>query len=541
MDGSAHRATFRPALLFAVGLLAAATASGAGSDAGILRLLGASGVEGELWSPALRIYNYGPEVLAPRAFVRITWRDSTLYADSAGMDPLPPGRWRVVRMADWQPPLWSPDTEPVFVVTCSLHALGDTNPDNDLRVLEFTMGPQMPCVPWQFWPYNQPPAAARRVKYGGWMVTDVLTGFCIASRGNKLYEILRGYGSAGWWQANPWPRGREARPPDKGATACGDGHGRVYAAKGFRSRGFWRYDIIGDSWQQLSDIPPGPGNDKVKAGTDVAFVWDGDTGWVYLLKGYSGEFLRYNTATDEWQALGLAPRVERRAWRKGSWLVAVEDSFVFAHSGKYGEFWRYSVRGSTWSRVLQSIPNHSRNAGDSRPHGDGGCAVYTMGYVWALKGNKSTALFAYSPVADTWYECMPMDLGHGTKPPGPGTDLAAGDDRLHAWKGNNTNEYWYYLCGIMGPRAAPGSQKPRWEQGETSTRFITLDAAADALNEALREKRRFAVVDACGRVVCDNVRVRDAARALGSLGAGSYFLCIGDGEVAVTRRFTVVR
>mgnify|MGYP000081327963 CR=1 FL=1 len=67
-------------------------------------------------------------------------------------------------------------------------------------------------------------------------------------------------------------------------------------------------------------MPDGPSGKRVKGGEDLVYIQQGMTGYVYLLKGYRNEFYRFNTATEEWEAL---PAVGAALLNSMARLVAV--------------------------------------------------------------------------------------------------------------------------------------------------------------------------------------------------------------------------
>ena len=187
--------------------------------------------------------------------------------------------------------------------------------------------------------------------------------------------------------------------PKKGCKAVSDGNGHLYMTKGNNTFGFWRYDAGAGTWTALTDVPAGNSSKKVKGGTDLAYVVRDDTGWVYLLKGYRCDFLKYNTVSGAWVTLPDAPAGIKAKWDKGSWLSFDGENTIYAHKAKYYDrasythgLWRFDVRGDTWySTQLAGMPLYGLHSGKIRKKKarDGGCGAWYDGAIRALKGGNT--------------------------------------------------------------------------------------------------------------------------------------------------------
>ncbi|MEO0073118.1 MAG: T9SS type A sorting domain-containing protein, partial [candidate division WOR-3 bacterium] len=257
------------------------------------------------------------------------------------------------------------------------------------------------------------------------------------------------------------PPGTEAKPPYKGAVGVCDNTGHIYATKGNNTLGFWRYHIDSLTWTQMPDVPLGPSGKKVKGGTDMVFVQEGDTGWVYLLKGVKTDFFRFNTVTGRWDTtLPEAPAGTNAKWDKGSWLAIDDDPtwHIYAHKAKYHELWVFDGATHTWSSSpLPGMPLVGM-MGKSKKSKDGGCAAYDNGAIYALKGGNTCEFWKYTIATGTWTELDTMPSFGSTqkkKRVKAGADIVRyGDGVFFALKGNKTNELWRYF-DITGTASRP--------------------------------------------------------------------------------------
>jgi hypothetical protein len=229
-------------------------------------------------------------------------------------------------------------------------------------------------------------------------------------------------------------------------------------AKGNNSLGFWRYTIATDSWLQLADVPAGASYRRLKAGSGAVHVRIGDSGFVYLLKGPTCEFYRFNVATGTWQTLASAPTGSYAKWYDGSFLVFDGNHTIYAHKARYHELWAYNITTATWSSTqLRGMPFVGRDA-VSRRSGGGGCGAWSEGGIYALKGGSTDEFWRYDATADTWteFDSLPPLGGSGNHRVSAGGSMVTADGTLFAFKGNQTNEFWRHsqasLIALQIPR-----------------------------------------------------------------------------------------
>jgi hypothetical protein len=291
------------------------------------------------------------------------------------------------------------------------------------------------------------------VSSGAWIVWSEQDSLIYAAKGNATSDFYSfdpcadSYGV--WTPLLPIPRGELGRLPKQGACAVSDNAGHIYVVRGNGTRDFLRYDIAHPMWSGLPPVPLMASGRKVGGGSAMAYVVEQGTGYVYLLKGRTSEFLRYNTVTGIWDTtLPQAPGGARPRWTSGSWLVAFGDTVVFAHKAKDHELFAFSVRTHAWTPRRPGMPftGFTRAYRKSK---DGGCAAPIRGRIVALKGGNTQEFWCFNPETDSWRErdTIPSFGSTGRKKRvGPGGAIAAyWDAALFALKGNRTCELWRYI------------------------------------------------------------------------------------------------
>jgi len=222
-------------------------------------------------------------------------------------------------------------------------------------------------------------------------------------------------------------------------------------AKGNNTLGFWRYDIATDSWLQLANVPAGS-HRKTKAGSAALYVLIDGSGYIYLLKGPTCEFYRFNVTTWTWETMQPAPSGSHSKWYGGSFLTFDGDHTIYAHKGRYHELWAYDVLTGVWSGTrLAGMPFVGR-ASRSYKSRDGGSGAWFEGGVYALKGGSSSEFWRYDATANTWTEfdeLPPMASSGKVRKVYAGGNMVSVDGTLFALKGNKTNEFWRYAVAFL--------------------------------------------------------------------------------------------
>jgi hypothetical protein len=422
--------------------------------------------------PAAVVRNYGATAASFRAWLAISgpgtdWADSVLVLDLASGDSA------VAVFRSWPGPRRSGQ----YFARCSVWVASDSNALNDTLGKSFIAYTAPPPLPPGWLEVAQVPLSpsGRAVKDGGWLAWDAASGEFVVAKGHKTGDLYSFDPATGSLTARlPWPVGNESRPPSKGAVGVGDGSGSVYAVKGNNTVGFWRYDIVADGWEQLPDVPLGMSNKRVKGGSDLAYVTEGDSGYVYLLKGYRTEFYRYSIGSGRWQTLADAPAGARPKWDKGSWLAYDGTTVLYAHKAKYHELYAFDVAAGTWGAVMTGMPLVNSQTGRTKKSKDGGDAALLGGLLYALKGGNTQDFYSFEPATQAWAEKETVPA-YGTtgrkKRVKSGGSIASDGIALYALKGNKTLELWRYVPSSLGagpvtPSARAATQGARRETPE---------------------------------------------------------------------------
>jgi hypothetical protein len=532
------------------------TATGAcaviGRDVGIAAIVAPAGVVGVgvTVTPTVRIGNFGPvDVLTG---VRLVLRDSagTAVYDTTDEDVAVAAGQMVDHAFS---ATWLATPRGRYSATAWTTIL-DINPANDTGTSTFRVGE--PVTPgWS--EVTQVPLApsGRAVKDGGWITWDALTQQHYVAKAYKTSDFYSYEPISGTWGDLPsWPLGVEAKPPYKGANGVSDGNGTIYATKGNNKTGFWKYTTADSTWTQLTDVPLGLSNKKVKGGTDMVYVQDDTTGWVYLLKGYKTEFYRYNTVTNQWQTLAEAPTGVKAKYDKGSWLLYDEASArVYAHKAKYHELYAYSLDSLSWGPLQPGMPLVNNQTGKSKKSKDGGDAVLIDGVVYALKGGNTIDFYALDLATMTWAEreTIPSVGTTGKKKRVKGGGSMATDGvAVTALKGNKTLEVWRYVptaqyAGRPTQHArAAGQGNCRLQIGDCSLQIVRNPAvgAATVRWSGMPADRPsvLTIYDAVGRSVLTRPLSRTVAGSLELRGlpAGVYLLRVSGG-LSATRKLVI--
>ncbi len=331
--------------------------------------------------------------------------------------------------------------------------------------------------------------SGREPKDGAWLTTA--GAMVYAAKGNKtgdFYQLDPWAGTNGEWRAlESIPSGEDGRTkrPSKGCAAVSDGENHVYMTKGNNTLGFWRYDVTADSWVRLPAVPAGPESKKVKGGNDLAYVpGNGDTGYVYLLKGYRTEFYRFNTLTLAWDTLDNVPYGGgKQKYDKGSFLVYDGAGGLYAHQAKYNDgtnhyMFRYDLGTQQWQIApLKGMPLAGLYKGviKNKKSKDGAAGAFGGDYLYALKGGNTCNLYRYFPTGDSWEELDTLPSwgsAQKSKRVKGGGDLAGyGPGAFFALKGNKTGECWRYVeptlqASSFKPQARNGVMSERMANGE---------------------------------------------------------------------------
>lgn len=137
-----------------------------------------------------------------------------------------------------------------------------------------------------------------------------------------------------------------------GSHIVSDGTQYIYYFAGDSTSVFYRYDIGGDSWDKLADVPS-----QVGGYSDATYVVKNNVGYVYLFRGASSaSFLRYNVSTKVWDSLSSFPTSSTVAY--GIAMVWDQADSIYAINNRVGEFKKYTISTNSWTDISSlSYPN----------------------------------------------------------------------------------------------------------------------------------------------------------------------------------------
>ncbi len=483
-------------------------------EAAVARIIAPSGSLDSLAPVVPRAVFKNLSSLAVRLSVYCTMRDepgTIVYSDSGEVTTIGPGDSISYLFSAWP----RPHLPGSYTVRCSLYLAGDSNPDNNSLENAFTV--TVPTPGWSELASMPLAPSGRYSRDGAWLVADEGLGLLFAAKGSRTadfygYNLLTGE----WQELPPIPAGPSGRAIYRGAAACSDGNGTVYATRGNNTIEFQRYRH-NQGWVDLADVPPGVYGKKIKGGTDLVYV-PGSGDHVYLLKGCRNEFLRYSVAADSWQLLPDAPVGTNQRWDKGSWLSFDGNHTIYAHKARYHEFFAFDLNTLAWrSPPLTPMPVHSYT-GRTRKVKDGSSAVWLDGAIYAFKGANTQEFWCYHPTGDSWVELETIPgigwSGRRKRVKG-GADIVASGSLLIALKGNRSNELWRYVRTVTAVPLTRGTA--------VSDRVTRNDGAGrTGTRPATISSTPMTFYDAAGRIVATGHLTPDGRIDTGPLRAGVY-------------------
>jgi len=402
------------------------------------------------------------------------------------------------------------------------------------------------------------PPSGKYIKDGGCLAYDLGMDKIYASKGYKTGDFYDYDVDAGTWtNLTTIPLGAEGKPPYKGSVICSDGNGMLYLTKGNNTVGFWEYDATANTWTQKTNVPTGPSGKKVKQGAGIAWSYASIVGHgcAYLLKGYRNEFYRYDPTTNEWTTLLNAPigTANKVKWNDGSWLVADPDGqMLYAFKSKYHEFYKYDTDADTWSHALSPMPIPG-SAGNKKAK-TGSCAAWYGDKLYAFKGGNTNEFWRYWPMADSWQKQDDIPLygySGSRKKVKAGAALAGHPGTgIYAFKGNKTLEFWRFT-----PYDVVAAAQPRRDgitAGATEIGAPSFAIAPNPLAGGFATVRyslpraglaTLNVFDVTGRTVLEQTlaagRTGTASLDLRKLEAGVYLVKVATEGFSTTQKLVV--
>ena len=312
---------------------------------------------------------------------------------------------------------------------------------------------------------------------------SVALPFDIDSSNNCVYRTVS---LQPWLPRTDIPRGMWNKRVKAGAlTFC---YPYVYALKGANTNEFWRYDILGDSWNTLADMPAGLKGKRTKDGCCLA----ASESLIYAAKGgNTREAFVYSIAGNTWRTIESLPWwPSEKGARNGTCMLYAQGQLLWIKGNNTSEVWGYSPALDTWvprkaldtfgfpMRVKRGasicFPGHDslayffgggngfsfltynlsrdtwhqnwpvpRGPANKRVKAGAGSAIIND-RIYLLKGGNITEFWSLNLINDTWKRRSDIPLGPLRKRPKTGGTMTASNDYLYVFKGGNTTEFWLY-------------------------------------------------------------------------------------------------
>lgn len=509
---------------------------------------------GTVVTPRGRWWNRGREAVGFTAYFKLfNPAGSVVYSESAVIANLADNRDTIINFSPYT--FLTPGT---WRARCSTFCINDTFPGDDVRSVEFVVR-SIPHWPYGWHEVKPVPLlpSNKGVGDGGWITQMRIAGvrYLFALKGNKVGDFYIYNPIADTWhQLSSMPLGREGRYPRRASVGVAGGD-YIYATKGNNTLGFWRYNVELNLWEQLIDVPLGSSGKRVKAGTDMLYIKRPrtDTGYVYLLKGYTDEFYRFNTISNSWETLAPAPlTLTGRRWDRGSWLAyqarpGQGEFYIYAHKGKYHELWKYDVLADTWfTTQLRGMPFIGR-LGKAKKCKDGSAGTWYNDAIYALKGGNTCEFWRYDALGDSWVEMDTIpsvgSTGRKKRVKGGGDIVFYEDGVFFALKGNKTPELWCYVVADTDFAGSPSRTSVMATTQDEENRWLLIPNPLIGRNLLVIETKgtlKADIFDITGRKVLTQwVGVNRNVLNLSGLKAGVYLLRLTGDGISGTRKLIV--
>jgi uncharacterized membrane protein len=174
-------------------------------------------------------------------------------------------------------------------------------------------------------------------------------------------------------------------------------------------------------------------------------AWTAYPGDEYLLNNEISKKIRISG----WKRLADMPSLKlRKGVKDGGSLVVYGDLFYAFRGNNSREFYAYDPVTDIWDTTLMQIPwlkkdtikfikKNVKTGGDLTVYGD---------KIYAFKGGNTKEFWAYIPASDTWVQMsdIPFRLPEIKKKVKGGGSLVTCGDKIYAFKGGKTAEFWMY-------------------------------------------------------------------------------------------------
>lgn len=271
----------------------------------------------------------------------------------------------------------------------------------------------------------------------------------------------RGESANNWTQLAKTPVGTYVG----GSISYDEETGSIYMLAGNYRQKFYRYDVAGDSWEELPDIPA-----YVDVGGSLQVV----DGYVYATRGAgSGAMYRFDIEEGSWETPSrgfFGPSTTSGTsyfgFYYGTELASDMDGGVYVARGNYDNAFGYfdPDRGEFSERA--TIPVGTYN-GVAMAYAEDDDSVYASpGGIRTVRTNAKNNYFLRYDVGDNEWDILendpaPLQTGYGS------SLVYDGDRYLYLTRGSNTTTWWRYdTQATEGSRwSAPLPTTAGWAQG----------------------------------------------------------------------------
>ncbi len=384
------------------------------------------------------------------------------------------------------------DSIDIYTSLFSTELVNDMHPENNFLIDTFRVYIPIPSAQ-RVWvrmadipeaPSGKPP------KYGSCMTGLEATGkiyYLKASNTQDFYIYTPDAGLGIWATGETLPKGikeeGDGRNPKRGASMTAyEPNKSIYILRGKNTVGFWKYqtDSLIPGWQKLANLPFGA--KKCRYGSGLTVVNKSGIDYIFTMKGSkTSEFYLYDISNNSWiqVASPTTGMSGRKGYKKGSCLTYDENGFVYVLKGYYGDFFKYSVEGDSWFELCRYNHKVFRNRdGKKKKVKYGSGIVYHNNRISMLKGGNTYEFWEYRIASDTWVqldESWDIPVGNGKKVKGGGALIKFGD-YLYATKGNRTYEFYRHLLfdNAIASLSSQSTQDGLMEKRLGQAKFITL-------------------------------------------------------------------
>ena len=423
-------------------------------DVGIVSIFAPAGiVTPDTIIPQIWVKNFGT---SPSGSFMVRFEITPGYADTLSVTNINAQESLLISFHPWA------DTCGTYMTKCSTLMNGDCNKGNDFRtgtvIVSLTGQP-----PGSWLELSKPIPGLKPVKDGGCLETMQDTLLFLA-KGNKTSDFYcYNTNQDTWLKKTDVPLNINGKFVKKGAKMAGDNEHYIYLVKGNNTLEFFRYDLTKDSWRSMPNVPLGGGK-KIKDGAAMTFCKKDDEPFIYLLKGSkTREFYRYNALADSWERMSDAPPgIKKPGFKKGSDITYdSENQIIYCLKDGTNEMFMYDVIGDTWfSKKLSSMPLMHPILGKKKKVKAGGAlCLLSPDKIYALKGGNTCEFWLFKPLDNDSGRWIGLNLlpeigaDFKKKRVKDGGDLvaAAYHDQavLLGMKGNKTDKIWKWSDSLV--------------------------------------------------------------------------------------------